>query len=79
MSNTNNNLFIKIQNNFLRKDSIIIIKPSTIVQYDSSGREISRDFSKMIIQTTAGHVEFLYGDDQARDAEIAWLLSILNS
>ena len=72
--------FILVQKTLIKIDNLVFIKPQTLVQFDGQGREISRDFPKLIIQPSVGvPLEFIYKDDQSRDNALNEIAEIISA
>lgn len=71
--------FVIIQRTTLRVSEIISCKPVLIVQYDHNGQEIGRDFPKIIVITNQGTQQFLYLEEDIRDADLRDLQEKISS
>ena len=71
--------FVRVQNTFIRIDSIIIVRPKDLVQYDHEDRILSKDFPEIHIDTTRGSFPFLFQEFNQRDIALEKLLSVIAS
>lgn len=71
--------FVRVQNTFIRIDSIVIFRPKDLVQYDHEDRILSKDFPEIHIDTTRGSFPFLFQEFSQRDIALEKLISIVAS
>jgi len=71
--------FVRVQNTFIRIDSIIIVRPRDLVQYDHEDRILSKDFPEIHVDTTKGSFPFLFQEFNQRDIALEKLLSVIST
>lgn len=71
--------FVRVQNTFIRIDSIIIVRPRDLVQYDHEDRILSKDFPEIHVDTTKGSFPFLFQEFNQRDMALEKLLSVIST
>lgn len=71
--------FVRVQNTFIRIDSIIIVRPRDLVQYDHEDRILSKDFPEIHVDTTKGSFPFLFQELNQRDIALEKLLSVIST
>ncbi|RBQ07931.1 hypothetical protein [Pedobacter miscanthi] len=69
--------FVRIQNTFIKIESIIAIKPKDLVQYDHEDRIMSKDFPEIHIETVKSSFAFLFQEFEQRDQAIEALITIV--
>lgn len=69
--------FVRVQNTFIKIDSIIMIRPKDLVQYDHEDRILSKDFPEIHIDTERGSFPFLFQEFEQRDIALEKLVTIL--
>lgn len=70
--------FIRVQNTYIKLDSIIMVRPKDLVQYDHDDRILSKDFPEIHIDTIKASIPFLFQEFEQRDAALEKLISILS-
>lgn len=71
--------FVRVQNTFIRIDSIIIVRPRDLVQYDHEDRILSKDFPEIHVDTIKGSFPFLFQEFNQRDIALEKLLSVIST
>jgi len=69
--------FIRIQNTFIKIDSIIMVRPKDLVQYDHEDRILSKDFPEIHVDTEKASFAFLFQEFDQRDLALDKLVDIL--
>ena len=70
--------FIRVQNTYIKIDSVVLIRPKDLVQYDHEDRILSKDFPEIHIDTTKGSFPFLFQEFEQRDQALEKLIEILS-
>lgn len=71
--------FVRVQNTYIKIDSIVLVRPKDLVQYDHEDRILSKDFPEIHIETTKGSFPFLFQEFDQRDFALDTLLGIITS
>ncbi|TCD12037.1 hypothetical protein EZ449_03160 [Pedobacter frigidisoli] len=71
--------FVRVQNTYIKIDSIVIVRPKDLVQYDHEDRILSKDFPEIHIETTKGSFPFLFQEFDQRDLALDTLLGIITN